>query len=298
MENTKYYGAIYKITNIQNNKSYIGQTTQNVYNYINSHFEAAEKNIDNNKKHFYCAIRKYGLKNFKKEILGYCSSKEELNEAEIEAIWIFRTFGSDGIKRDGIYGYNMTIGGEGIKGIKHKTWEQIFDDWVQLYGESEAQIKYDTWRENNRLGRIGKGSSLKGKKWEELFPDEEIRIKKKKDCSENMSKLRKGKSPWNKGLTIEDERVKNYSEKSGESQKGRISWNKGLTKETDNRVAQYGKLSSETKKDKEIIPWNKGLTKETDERVKKYGENGSKTKLKKRKEYSNGDFDYEDIQKV
>jgi len=50
-------------------------------------------------------------------------------------------------------------------------------------------------------------------------------------------------------------------------QKGNIPWNKGLTKETDERVASYGKKISKTQKEMKRIPWNKNLTKETDERI-------------------------------
>lgn len=56
------FGLIYKITNIQNNKVYIGRTSQSILTYINAHYRDAEKNIDHNCKYFYQAIRKYGIK--------------------------------------------------------------------------------------------------------------------------------------------------------------------------------------------------------------------------------------------
>ena len=112
--NNKHFGTIYQIINIQNNKSYIGQTTQEVNSYINSHFTNALRNKKANKL-FYNAIRKYGKENFKIKILGFCNSKQELNEAEIESIYFFRTYGSDGKNQDSIYGYNLTKGGDGGK---------------------------------------------------------------------------------------------------------------------------------------------------------------------------------------
>jgi len=99
-----YYGCIYKVTNIENNKCYIGQTaSKNPVYYIKNHFKCALKNKDKNKKNFYKAIRKYGEKNFKWEILGYCSSLEELNLAEELCIEFFKS-------NNYIYGYNMTSG--------------------------------------------------------------------------------------------------------------------------------------------------------------------------------------------
>ena len=53
------------------------------------------------------------------------------------------------------------------------------------------------------------------------------------ETKRKISKASKGKTSWNKGLTIEtDERVRNISL----ANKGKTSWNKGLTKETDSRI--------------------------------------------------------------
>lgn len=89
----------------------------------------------------------------------------------------------------------------------------------------------------------------------------------------------------------------NNRNNSGCFKPGKSPWNKGLTKETDERVAKYGKSGSITNKGKTSsfkgknhteeskeknrqsnlgrIAWNKGLTKETDERVSKYIKNNS-----------------------
>ena len=135
----EYYGCIYKITNLMNGKCYIGQTTQEIYEYIAKHFYLAIKG-DSPKKYFYNAIRKYGYKNFKWEILGYCNSLEELNEAEIEAIWLFRSYGCDGINHDNIYGYNMTSGGYSGNGWRtvneHPEREKIIQKMAQSLRDS------------------------------------------------------------------------------------------------------------------------------------------------------------------
>lgn len=120
-----YYGYIYKITNIQNNKIYIGKTTHNVDNYIHNHFLCASCLSIEPTKYFYKSIRKYGKHNFKYIVLGKISARTKeklnykLNIAEKDVIYFYRSFGSDGKNFDNIYGYNMTSGGEGIPGLKH-----------------------------------------------------------------------------------------------------------------------------------------------------------------------------------
>ena len=63
-------------------------------------------------KRLHQAYKKYGLECFKKEIIDYYSSEEELNQGEI--YWIAR-FNST----DPNVGYNLTYGGEGVLGMRH-----------------------------------------------------------------------------------------------------------------------------------------------------------------------------------
>lgn len=118
-----YKGVIYCVENIQNHKKYIGKTSvKNYFKYIENHFKNAFKS-ENQWKDFYKAIVKFGKENFKIIILGeiYEDSKEKLfaslNQAEIDCIYHFRTFGYDNIHKDDIYGYNMTKGGDGGRGV-------------------------------------------------------------------------------------------------------------------------------------------------------------------------------------
>ena len=66
--------VIYKITNLINNKKYIGMDTHNNPNYFGSGTLIQK------------AIKKYGKENFTKEILEYCNSIEELESKE--TYWI------------------------------------------------------------------------------------------------------------------------------------------------------------------------------------------------------------------
>src|SRR3989304_5091048 len=93
--------VIYIITNLVNGKIYIGQDSKNRSWYFGS---GSVLNL---------AIEKYGKENFKKEILESCNSQEQLNEREI--YWI-RFYNS----RNRKIGYNISEGGGGCKGYKHK----------------------------------------------------------------------------------------------------------------------------------------------------------------------------------
>lgn len=71
---------IYKITNIQNNKVYIGQTIRPIEQRFHRHINDALNNILDT--HFARAIRKYGKENFIIETIDTAESQEELNQKE------------------------------------------------------------------------------------------------------------------------------------------------------------------------------------------------------------------------
>lgn len=64
--------VIYETLNKVNGKKYIGKDSKNNPNYLGSG------------KYLKLAIKKYGRENFTKNIIQYCTSLEELNQAEVE----------------------------------------------------------------------------------------------------------------------------------------------------------------------------------------------------------------------
>ena len=108
--------GIYKITNIINNKCYIGQSVQierrwqwHKNNYNNKN----ERTYDN---HFYRSIRKYGIENFKFEIIEECQ-EDELDEREMHWIAHYDSFNN---------GYNSTIGGAGALHVNRDEFKEYF----------------------------------------------------------------------------------------------------------------------------------------------------------------------------
>ena len=71
---------IYKITNIQNNKVYIGQTIRPVQDRFNRHLNDALHNVIDT--HFARAIRKYGKDSFSWEVIDTANTQEELTIKE------------------------------------------------------------------------------------------------------------------------------------------------------------------------------------------------------------------------
>lgn len=97
---------IYRITNLLNDKVYIGQTQRTLKERMNEHFSGSLY-IDR-------MIQKYGRENFKYEIIEKCSKLEELNEREMFWIAKFNCKFSNG--------YNFKDGG--YQGLKGYTWSK------------------------------------------------------------------------------------------------------------------------------------------------------------------------------
>lgn len=98
--------VIYKITNIINGKLYIGQTLdyeERVRQHKQTPFRENSKEKD---RPLYRAMRKYGVENFKFEIIDTAETIEELNEKEIYWIQYYDSC------VDNNKGYNLDKGGK------------------------------------------------------------------------------------------------------------------------------------------------------------------------------------------
>jgi group I intron endonuclease len=149
--------SIYKITNIINNKSYIGYTSRdNVQERISEHFSPSVYNV-RDKRPLYSAIKKYGVNSFRWEVLY---EGDDALDKEPEYI---TKYGD----------YNLHEGGNVPPSQKGKTW------------------------------KLSEETKQKMRKPKSPFTEEHKKA---------LSESKKGKIPWNKGLTKDDERVRKYTE--------------------------------------------------------------------------------------
>ena len=139
---------IYKITCLINGKSYIGQTVKDLKSRWNQHISQVRYVGGNSNRkicrYLHTAIKKYGIQNFKIEILEVCSSLEELNKKEIEYIKNLNTLAPNG--------FNLNGGGNNRSVISEETRKLLS---IKLSGK------------NNPM--FGKKGSLKQKEWLKEF---------------------------------------------------------------------------------------------------------------------------------
>lgn len=105
---------IYLVTNKENGKQYIGQTTYDVKTRWRNHVYHSEHSLDNN--YFHRAIRKYGEKSFEISIVEEIEDYNLLDEREIFYISFYNTLFPNG--------YNLALGGNGVRRYDYmKIWE-------------------------------------------------------------------------------------------------------------------------------------------------------------------------------
>lgn len=119
--------SIYKITNLINNKVYIGQSI-----HPERRWKEHIWGISNHKSYIHSAIKKYGVENFLFEIIE--SDIENYNEREIYWINFYQA-------NNPRYGYNLTEGGEDpplLIGAKNNNYK--YSD--ELVSKIRYDIKY------------------------------------------------------------------------------------------------------------------------------------------------------------
>ncbi len=175
------YGFIYITTNLINGKKYIGMKkySKNWECYIGS------------SKHLLRDVKKYGIENFKREILEECETAKELQEREIYYLINNKVLENDLFYNQSIPHKDFRIKGN-TNSNKGKTWEEI-------YGIEGAKLKR-------------KNSKLKGKKWEDIYDKEEVKRKREKAKEKKSLETRLKISQKRKGIQYSEETKKRISE--------------------------------------------------------------------------------------
>lgn len=196
--------CIYKITNLINGKTYIGQ---HKYKKLNDNYMGSGKILKQ-------AQAKYGIENFKKDILVFDIVRRDfINLLEKEYIKFYRSIGQAE--------YNITDGGEGGNGGK------------------KGQVPWNKGKHHSEETRRKLSEVRKGKH----FGSHSEETKKK------ISESLKGHDDWNKGKHHSNETKKKISD----AMKGRVPPNKGKhhSEEARRKMSKACKgrlLSEETKK--------------------------------------------------
>lgn len=204
---------IYKIINLLNGKTYVGKDKNNTKHYFGSG------------KLIKQAIKKYGLENFKKEIIQECFSISEMNEKEIFWIKELNTISP--------HGYNICLGGNGgdtfsnhpnkneiiEKRRKSNTGKKRSKEFCELMKIVAKNVDPEVRKNGckkaveNRMKRIKEhGYTKKEIISHQLFKEKLIEANKSEKGRERVSKQFKGKTRF-----FSEEHKKNI----GKASKGR-----------------------------------------------------------------------------
>jgi len=171
------YGFIYKITNLINNKKYIGFKT---YTKGWKEYMGSSKTLKED-------IKKFGKENFQREIIEEGDSLKELQEKEITHLTK-----NNVLERDDYY--NQSIPHPRFRRLKGGSHSNKGKTWEEVYGVEYANKKREALR--NRI---------KGKTWEEICGDKEKAKQRRIIAKQNKTEETKRKmSEGRKGIKFTD----------------------------------------------------------------------------------------------
>lgn len=198
--------GIYKITNTQNNKSYIGYA-KDIERRWKTHKERAFYQNKEYDKTLYRAFRKYGIEKFNFEVILECE-EQLLPIKEMEMIAKYDTFHN---------GYNETSGGEGVSNVGEQhpnstlTEKDVIDirtRYANLERKMEVRKLYPQIRES------GFNKVWKGETWKHIMP--EVYTRENISFHKNNTSM-SGSNNGRTKLTEEDVRSIRLRRKNGES---------------------------------------------------------------------------------
>lgn len=199
---------IYKTTNLINGKIYVGKDKHNNPKYLGSG------------KRLKDAIKCYGKENFKKEILEYCTSHEQMGERE--KYWIKEL---DSIYTNG-KGYNMTEGGDGGDTLSsHPNRDLIVEKISRWHADNKREF-INIMKEYHKKNPVKEETKLK---LSELNSGENNGMYNKHHTEETKQLQSEIRKEWHKNLSEDDRKL--ISRKISESNKGKDGYWKDKTNE-------------------------------------------------------------------
>jgi group I intron endonuclease len=175
---------VYGFINLVNGKTYIGITVHSIDVRWRQHLASARWGSE---YHFHRAIRKHGDEQFVGVVLEECLTVDEMKNAEKRWIKLLAT----NIQS---HGYNMTLGGDGINGLK------MSDDTKRHLHEVHLGKKHseETKRKMSETHKARYADPLNRKKTSDALMKEEVRRKmsengKGKGCNRVLSQETKQK---------------------------------------------------------------------------------------------------------
>lgn len=197
--------GIYKITNLVNQKIYVGQS-----NFIERRWAQHKSPYEQQRfsdKPLYKAFKKYGIENFTFEILEECPI-ELLNQREKYWISKLHTLCHES-------GYNVTSGGDGVADDNHPRHKLTREDVIDIrtrYNNHERCKEVEALY-SNKIGHSGFSKIWKGETWKDIMP--EVYTKENKEFHLHNTG-QKGSSNGRSKLTEEDVYAIRLRRKNGE----------------------------------------------------------------------------------
>lgn len=208
---------LYRITNTENKKVYIGQTNNPSLRWSQHRSNAK---YDRGNQVITRAISKYGVNSFEFDVIATCLTQDDVDITEEQMI---RQYDS----RNNEKGYNVDVGGNTSPRTPEIS-KKISDALQKHYETHDGWLKggnlTEEWKENISKASIGKEGTNVGK----TFNDEW-----RKKISASLT-----------GKTLSEEHIKNLSE----SHKGNIPSNRKITLEIAEQIRTEYSLGNITQK--------------------------------------------------
>lgn len=192
-------------------KAYVGLTNKTIEDRWIEHCQASDRGVFSK---FYNAIRKYGKDNWSHEVLVETDANNA-NEAEIKMISEYDTLNN---------GYNMTSGGDGIKGLTRS------EEHKRKIGEAHrGKPKSEEHKRKLSVALIGKPGHKQSEHWRNImrkYKQHNHPMYGKKHSEETKQKISIagiGRVSPMKGKTLSPERCKLISEGLIGKKRGPIS---------------------------------------------------------------------------